>query len=267
MSSMQINSGGTPPAQQSYYTEKTAPKTEAVSPASQTETTQQTVRPATIFSASTEKDKGLMDRMKEAQEKAEELKKKLERLKVRKQNYGDAPMTAYARLARARTQADVSAAAGYARRCIAQFQTALRQDEENAPRIQAAINQLQKAVRRAGKKKRDLQNESLLESKRKRSAEQKDRKKAVRLRHELKRRQAARLVREHGYLREAEVDNRMQSYLAMSRAELRAQAQALGEATGLSPEAAVQSYTSAALAADAAPVPAAAPEVSLDIQA
>lgn len=262
MSAMQINGAGISPAQQSYYTEKTTPKTEAASAVPEAEGSRQEVRPATVFSASTEKDKGLFDQMKEAQEKAEELKKKLERLKVRKQNYGDAPMTAYARLARARTQADVSAAAGYARRCIAQFQTALRQDEENAPRIQAAINQLQKAVRRAGKKKRDLQNESLLEAKRKRSAEQKDRKKAVRLRHELKRRQAARLVREHGYLREAEVDNRMQNYLAMGRAELRAQAQALGEATGLSPEAAMQSYVSAAQAADAAP----AAEASLDIQ-
>lgn len=254
--SMQINSAAASQARQTYYTGKTA--------APQTEEPE--VRPATVFSSQSEGDKNLIERMKEANEKAQELKKKLEMLKKRNTNYGDAPMQAYARLARARTQADVSAAAGYARRCIAQFQSAMRDDEENSPRIQAAINQLQKAVRRAGAKKRDLQRESLLEARRKRSAEQDDQKKALRLRHELKRRQAARLVREHGYIREAEVDNRMQNYLAMSRAEMRAQAQALGAATGLSTDAALRQYAPAALDAGGTAVPAADAGVSLDMQ-
>ena len=149
-------------------------------------------------------DKTIWEMMKEAQAKAEERKKSLQLPKSTR--YGDAPMMAYARLARARTPADVNAAAGYARRCIGQFKAALRQDSENADRIKAAINQLQKAVSRAGKKKRDLEQEKLAD---------------------LRRRKSMRLIRERGYLKEAEIDNRLQSQLAETRMELRAQAQAL----------------------------------------
>ena len=77
--------------------------------------------------------------------------------------YGDAPLEAYARLARAKDKAAVNAASGYARRRLAQFRTALHTDSDNAARIKAAINQLQKAINRGEKKKRELDREKLAE--------------------------------------------------------------------------------------------------------
>ena len=64
----------------------------------------------------------LEDLMREAREKIDSHRKALEKMKKRSPiRYGDAPMTAYARLAGAKTKAQVTAAAGYARRRIAQF--------------------------------------------------------------------------------------------------------------------------------------------------
>ena len=103
----------------------------------------------------------LYEMMRDAREKADARR---EQYKLPKNTrYGDAPMLAYARLARARTPGEVSAASGYARRKIVQLQSALRSDPDNKERIQAAIRQLQKAVRRAGKKQRDVQGEKLAE--------------------------------------------------------------------------------------------------------
>jgi len=203
----------------------------------------------------------LMERMIEAQKKAKEQR---ERYRIPKNTrYGDRAIEAYARLSRARRQADVSAAAGYARRQIAQLKTAKRQDPDNAERIQAAINQLQKAVVRAGKKKRDLDREQLTEARRRR-LEQKDQlRDAQRLRQELRRRQALRMIRERGYIKEAEIDNRHQEQMAATRAEFRAQLESLAATTG---DPAVQQQYLAQMAADgAAPMP--APELSVDIEA
>lgn len=102
----------------------------------------------------------LADMMKEAQEKAAE-REKMFQLPKSSRRYGDAAILAYSKLARARTAGDVDAASGYARRQIAQLSAAKRSDSDNADRIQAAINQLQKAVNRAGKKKRELNQEKL----------------------------------------------------------------------------------------------------------
>ncbi|MCI9461416.1 MAG: hypothetical protein HFF93_06290 [Oscillibacter sp.] len=93
----------------------------------------------------------ICEMMKEAREKADAARDKLNSIKP-KPRYGDAPMEAYARLARAKRSSEVNAAAGFARRQIARLQSAKRTDPDNAKRIQAAINQLQKAVQRAGKK-------------------------------------------------------------------------------------------------------------------
>ena len=81
--------------------------------------------------------KTLQEMLQEAREKAQQRRDAL-KLKTPKR-YGDAPMEAYARLSRARTVADVSSAAGYARRRIIQLKAAKRQDSENAGQIQAAI--------------------------------------------------------------------------------------------------------------------------------
>ncbi len=106
--------------------------------------------------------KSLVEMMKEAKEHADEQR---ERFKLPKNTrYGDMPMEAYSRLSKARTQAQASAAAGYARQKIQQCQAALRQDPENAARIRATINSLQKAVNRAGKKKRELQQDQITET-------------------------------------------------------------------------------------------------------
>lgn len=100
----------------------------------------------------------LTEMMKEAKERSEERERML---KLTKSNarYGDAPIQAYARLARARSLGEVDAASGYARRQMARLRAAKSSDSENADRIQAAINQLQKAVNRAGRKKREISQE------------------------------------------------------------------------------------------------------------
>lgn len=202
----------------------------------------------------------LIEMMREAKEKADQQR---ERLKLPKNTrYGDAPLEAYARLNRARTQSDVSAAAGYARRRIVQLQAAKRQDSDNADRIQAAINQLQKAVSRAGKKKRDLQHEKLLDVRRARLERESQLRQAQQVKQELARRKTSRVIREGGYLREAEIDDRFQQQLSATRMELRSQAQALASATAASLDSAAQQYNATAAAA-AAP----APTAEIDVQA
>ena len=201
----------------------------------------------------------LMERMIEAQKKAKEQRDKFRIPKNTR--YGDRAIEAYARLSRARRQSDVSAAASYARRQIAQLKIAKRQDDENAPRIQAAINQLQKAVVRAGKKKRDLNREELTEARRRRAAEKDQTAEAYRLRQELRRRQKLRMIREHGYIREAEIDERHQQQMAATRAEFRSQLENLAGSTG---DPAVKAQYAAQMAADgtaAAPTP---PEISIE---
>ncbi len=201
----------------------------------------------------------LMERMIEAQKKAKEQRDKFRIPKNTR--YGDRAIEAYARLSRARRQSDVSAAASYARRQIAQLKIAKRQDDENAPRIQAAINQLQKAVVRAGKKKRDLNREELTEARRRRAAEKDQTAEAYRLRQELRRRQKLRMIREHGYIREAEIDERHQQQMAATRAEFRSQLENLAGSTG---DPAVKAQYAAQMAADGtapAPTP---PEISIE---
>ncbi len=164
----------------------------------------------------------LLERMMEAQKKAKEQK---DRFKLpQKTNYGEIAMEAYSRLARARTQGQVGSAAGYARRQIAQLKTAKRQaDSVDGPRIQAAINQLQKAVMRAGKKKRDLQKEQFAQVRQKRLEAKKELGKARALRAELRKQRSLRRIREHGYIREAEIDDRYQQEMAATRMEYQTQ--------------------------------------------
>ena len=146
------------------------------------------ITPAVVYTSSspnprTQRDEeaaSLLERMMEAQKKAKEQREKFRFPK--NTNYGDRPMEAYARLSRARTRSQVGAAAGYARRQIAQLRAAKRQDSENAPRIQAAINQLEWAVVRAGRKKRELDQEQLTEARSRRLEEGKELKKAQTLR-------------------------------------------------------------------------------------
>ena len=198
----------------------------------------------------------LHEMIQQAREKAEQRREQLKQPKNAR--YGDGPMEAYARLARARNAAQVSSAAGFARRRIAQLRTALRQDEENAPQIKAAINQLQKALGRASKKKRDLNQEKIAETRRRKAQIQQREREAQRLKTELTRRRALRSIRENGYVREAEIDSRMQQHMAAVRMELRQQAQDLAKAY---PEAAGQ------YAQYAASTPAEAPAPQMDIQA
>lgn len=219
------------------------PSSQENSAGTQTKSTTQT---AASTSASASSDvKSLYEMIRDAREKAEARRDSL-KLKT-PTRYGDAPMEAYARLGRARTRAEVNAASGYARRRIAQFQSALRNDSENAERIKAAIAQLRKAINRAGKKSKELDRERLSEIRRRKAevkakAEKSKAREAQRLRQELQRQRSLRKIRESGYLRETEVENRTQDQLAATRLELRAQAQALGASTSISPEVAAQQY-------------------------
>lgn len=200
----------------------------------------------------------IYEMMRDAKEKAEATREKFQSLKS-KPRYGDAPIEAYARLARAKRPAEVNAAAGYARRQISRLKAAKRQDPDNAKRIQAAINQLQKAVNRAGKKCRELEKEKVAEARQKRLAEEHRSREARRQKQELRRKQTARMLRESGYIREAEIDNRMQSHIAATQMELREQAQKLAESFQPSPEAAAAGY-----AGTAAPVPETGTELNLE---
>lgn len=183
------------------------------------------------FSSDKDETTTLMERMLEAQKRAKERK---DRFKIpKKTNYGEIPMEAYARLARARTQGQAGSAAGYARRQIAYLQAEKRQaDSVDGPRIQAAINQLQKAVTRAGKKKRDLQKEEFTELRRKRLEAKQERGKALALRRELRKRQKLRMIREHGYIKEAEIDNHYQQEMAATRLEYQTQLQSFAGVPG-----------------------------------
>lgn len=201
----------------------------------------------------------LVEAFRQAREKAEQQRDKF-KIKVNPSQYGDAAMTAYARLAGAHTQAQVSAAAGYAQRQILRLQAAMRSDSENSERIKAAIRQLQKAVGRAGKKKRELRQEDLLRARQKRARMENRRRRAASLHRELNNRRTMRTLREAGYMREAEIDNRLQSQLAATRMELRAQAKELSETLTASVEAAAREY-----AAQSAPAPEAS--ASVDVQA
>ena len=189
----------------------------------------------------------LYEMMRDAREKADARR---EQYKLPKNTrYGDAPMLAYARLARARSAAEVNSASGYARRRIAQFKTSLRVDSENAARSKSAISQLQKAVNRGAKKKRDLTREQQ-EAKRKAQSEEEEQRKQL----ELRRRQAQRTIREAGYLREAHISDQLATQITVTQMELRQQAQDLSTAASASLETAVQHYTAAAESVPAAPV-------------
>ena len=199
----------------------------------------------------------LAEMMKEAREKAAE-REEMFKLPKNSRRYGDAAIMACSRLARARSPGEVDAASGYARRQIAQLRAAKRSDSDNADRIQAAINQLQKAVNRAGRKKREISQEKLTAKRHARLEKEKRTREAKRLRHQLKCRQTQRMIRESGYLREAEVDNRFQDQIAASKLEMRNQMQELIDQTKVPVETAVQQYA----AASAEPAP--APEISVE---
>jgi len=199
----------------------------------------------------------LAEMMKEAREKAAE-REDMFKLPKNSRRYGDTAIIAYSKLARARSLGEVDAASGYARRQIAQLRAAKRSDSDNAGRIQAAINQLQKAVNRAGRKKREISQEKLTAKRHARLEKEKRTREAKRLRHQLKCRQTQRMIRESGYLREAEVDNRFQDQIAASKLEMRNQMQELIDQTKVPVETAVQQYA----AASAEPAP--APEISVE---
>ena len=196
----------------------------------------------------------LQEMMKDAREKADATRDKFSAAKP-KPRYGDAPMEAYSRLARAKRHSEVNAAAGYARRQITRLQAAKRTDPDNAKRIQAAINQLQKAVNRAGKKNRDLERERMDKARQEKLAQEKKSREAQRQRMELRRKQAARMIRESGYIREAEIDNRMQAQLSATRMELQKQAQDLTASLQPSAEAVARQYAAGGAPAATGEVP------------
>lgn len=182
----------------------------------------------------------LSEMMKEARQRADERDRFLK--KTKNTRYGDAPIQAYARLARAKSLGEVDAASGYARRQIARLRAAKSGDAENAGRIQAAINQLQKAVNRAGRKKRELTQEKTSAVRQAKLEQEKRTREAKRQRLELRRRQTARVMRESRYIQEAETDNRIQSQLSAAKLELRNQMQELTGAAQASLETAIQGY-------------------------
>lgn len=207
----------------------------------------------TLADYAEEESKSLAEMIKDAQEKAEASRNNL---KVKNNTrYGDAPLEAYARLARAKSVSEVNAAAGYARRRMAQLKGALHVDSDNAAKIKAAISQLQKAVNRGERKKKELNQERLTELRRAKAAKEEKKEKEKLLRQEIRRRKSQRMVRESGYLREAEISDRLAAHLTATQMELRQQAQSLTASTTASVEAAAQQYAAAGASAAASAVP------------
>ena len=171
----------------------------------------------------------LTEMIQDAREKADAQREKFKLAKVTPR-YGDAPLEAYARLSRAKTQSQVSSAAGYARRRIAQLEAAQRSDPDHADQIRAAVGQLKKAVSRAGKKKMEINREQLARARQKRMARENRRREEQRIKQELRRSQSMRAIRESGYFRETEIANRQADQLTATKMELRAQAEQLGSA-------------------------------------
>ena len=93
---------------------------------------------AVAFREDQDSQPSLAEMMKDAREKAAE-REKMFKLPQNSRRYGDAAILAYSKLAQARNLGQVDAAAGYARRQIAQLRAAKRSDSDNADRIQAAI--------------------------------------------------------------------------------------------------------------------------------
>lgn len=217
----------------------------------------------------TERDdeiKTLAEMMKEAKEQAEKIRKQFE-LPKNNSRYSLAAVEAYARLSRARSQTDVSAAASYARRQLAQCKTALRQGGGDTQRIQAAVRQLESAITRASRKKRELEDERLMEKRRAKAERQRDRQKAARLKYQLRRTKTLRALRESSYVSGAVMDGMQQAQIARQRAEQ----QLAAERAGIRPASAdavaqhymaQQAITTPTPALEAAPAP--APAVSLE---
>lgn len=202
----------------------------------------------------------LWEMMKDAREQAGANRDRFKNAGRNPSRYSDLPIMAHARLARAKNSAQVNAAAGYARRQIAYLRGAKRTDPDNAKRIQAAINQLQKAVARAGKKNRELEREKLSEAKQKKQIKEKRLREAQRQRQELRRKQTMRMIRESGYVQEAETDKRVQSQIAAVDVQLREQVQNLTSSIRPSSEAVARQYA-------AAPAGETPPDTALNLQA
>lgn len=205
------------------------------------------------FDTRDEKEKTLFEMLDKAREKAKKQREKFKLPKTRR--YGDLSVMAYARLSRARTQGQVSSAAGYARRGIAQLEAAKRQDKDNARRIQAVINQLKKVVFRASKKKTELQRERLDEIRRDHYEADKQRRKAQRINYQLQKNRVQRKIRESGYISEAVVDNHQQDAIAKAQADAKEQMQTLIESAPPATGAAIQQYLSQIPAETCAPAP------------
>ena len=204
----------------------------------------------------------LHEMIQDAKEKADEQREKFKLAKVTPR-YGDAPLEAYARISRAHTPSQAGSAGGYARRRLAQLQAAQRSDPEHADQIKAAIGQLQKAVSRANKKKMELSREQLARARQKRMLRENKRREAQRIRQELRKNQAMRVIRESGYFKETEIANRQADQLTATKMELKAQAEQLG--LHASVDTAMQGYYSAVQTAEAVSSPVPMPQV--DVQA
>ncbi len=205
----------------------------------------------------------LTEMIRDAKEKSDAQREKFKLAKAAPR-YGDAPLEAYARLNRAKTQGQASAAGGYARRRIAQLEAAQRSDPDHADQIKAAISQLKKAVTRAGKKKLEISREELARARQKRMVRERRRREAQRIKQELRKSQAMRAIRESGYLRETEISNRQADQLTATKMELKAQAEQLGAAVHASVDTALQGYSAGAqLAAADTDAAVAAPQVNV----
>ncbi|MBD5093399.1 MAG: hypothetical protein HDT26_03750 [Subdoligranulum sp.] len=234
-----------------------------------------------MLSQANDEAKSLMDMMEEARKKAQETREKL-KLPKNSARYGYAAIEAFARLSRARSQAQVSSAAGYARRQLGQMQSALRQDPDNAGRIRAAIRQLQSAVTRASRKKRELEQDRVDNIRRARAEKQHNKGKARRIENELRRKQAVRKICDNGYVNNAVIDMVQQEHIEQARALQKEQLERIAglggnsytDAAGAaysvaSTEAAQAAYAAGAsyaagAAPAAAPAAAAMPEIQLE---
>ena len=177
----------------------------------------------------------LLEELKQAREAIEKHRESLKKLKT-PVNYGDTAMTAYTKLNRARTKAEVSSAAGYARSQIVRLTAALRNADGQTQEIRAAIAQLKKAVGRAGKKRMDLDREALVARQRKAALQKRQARKAAACKQDLLKKRTARTFRENAYLHEAAISNYMAVHRDLAIEKYRAELSAItgGAEAGMS---------------------------------
>ena len=189
--------------------------------------------------------KTLFDWMREAQEKAKS-RKKLFQVAASSSLY-QSPMQTYARLSRARTEADVKNVLATAQQTVYQLKVAASLgDDSQKEKARAVLAQMQRAVIRGRRKIQDLGEERTIQQRQKRAERQMEQRRALHLALERRRRQSARHARESAAMNEATLWAYQQAEADRQKLEAQLRAEAAISVSDPSAGAAVSAEAAAA---------------------